>query len=281
MQPAINAVALQLGSELCRQIAEKGVKLVLVDRNQQKSEAFAAELNRVKAGAVLGAYGVDLASPADIQRLCTQLLASHPRIDFLFNNAGVLTETMQFSPQGRELHFEVNTLAPLQLIDRLRPALKAAGHAMVVSTSAGIATGAKSLDWTTLLQPIKFKKLYGPYVNSKQALNVITAALAPELSGDGILVRTADPGPNKTRLTKGKGTPLWMRLFYSVLPAPNKGAQKIFDTGFAAKWGDKSGIFVSGGKEMTLPPALASAPFQEDFLRKCRDLVRVPEHPAA
>ena len=262
-----------LGSELCRQIAAKGVKLVLVDRNQQKSEAFAAELNR---GAVLGTYGVDLANPADIERVCTELLASHPRIDFLFNNAGVLTETLQFSPQGRELHFEVNTLAPLQLIDRLRPALKASGHAMVVSTSAGIANGAKILDWTTLLKPTEFKKLYGPYVNSKQALNVITAALASELFSDGILIRTADPGPNKTRLTKGKGTPLWMRLFYSVLPAPSKGAEKIFDTGFASKWADKSGVFVSGGKEVALPPALATTAFQDEFLRKCRDLVRLP-----
>ncbi len=269
-----------LGSELCRQIAAKGVKLVLVDRDQQKSETFSGELNRITPGAVLGAYGVDLANPVDIQRLCTELLAGHPRIDFLFNNAGVLTETLQFSPQGRELHFEVNTLAPLQLIDRLRPALRAAGRAMVVSTSAGIATGAKTLDWTALLKPTEFKKLYGPYVNSKQALNVITAALAAELASDGILIRTADPGPNKTRLTRGKGTPLWMRLFYSILPAPSKGARKIFDTAFASKWNDQSGIFVSGGKEVALPPALASAPFQGDFLRKCRDLVRKPEFSA-
>ena len=266
-----------LGSELCRQIAAEGVKLVLVDRDRRKSETFAGELDRVTPGAVRSAYGVDLANPADIQRLCAELLASHPRVDFLFNNAGVLTETLQFSPQGRELHFEVNTLAPLQLIDRLRPALKAAGRAVVVSTSAGIATGAKTLDWAKLLKPTEFKKLYGPYVNSKQALNVITAALASELAGDGILIRTADPGPNKTRLTKGKGTPLWMRLFYSVLPAPSKGARKIFDAGFAPKWADESGIFVSGGRKVALPPALSSASFQQDFLRKCRDLVRVPE----
>ena len=270
-----------LGSELCRQLAANGVKLVLVDRDQQKSEAFAGELNRATPGAVLSAHGVDLANPADIQRLCAELLGSQPRIDFLFNNAGVLTETLQFSPQGRELHFEVNTLAPLQLIDRLRPALKAAGRAMVVSTSAGIATGAKTLDWTTLLKPTEFKKLYGPYVNSKQALNVITAALAPELAGDGILIRTADPGPNKTRLTKGKGTPLWMRLFYSVLPPPSKGARKIFDAGFASQWAGQSGIFVSGGKQLALPPALASAAFQGDFLRKCRDLLRVAESTVA
>lgn len=270
-----------LGTELCRQIAAEGAKLVLVDRDRQKSEAFANTLNKGSPGAVLGAYGVDLASPADIQRLCAELLATHPRIDFLFNNAGVLTETLQFSPQERELHFEVNTLAPLQLIDRLRPALRASGRAVVVGTSAGLATGAKTLDWATLLKPTEFKKLYGPYVNSKQALNVITAALAPELAADGIIVRTADPGPNKTRLTKGRGTPLWMRLFYSVLPPPSKGAQRIFDTGFARKWADRSGIFVSGGKEVALPPALESATFQRDFLRKCRDLVRVTEAAAA
>ena len=262
-----------LGSELCKQSAANGIGLVLVDRDLQKSKAFADELNRSHPGSVLDAFAVDLASHADVKRLTSEILGKFPRIDFLFNNAGVLTETLQFSGHGNELHFEVNTLAPLQLIDQLRPALKGTGGAMVVSTSAGIAKGVKALDWDTLVKPTTFKKLYGPYVTSKQALNVLTAALAYELTADKVVIRTADPGPNKTRLTKGKGTPLWMRLFYALLPTPDKGARKILDTGLSAHWGSKTGIFVSSGKEQPLPSALAGRKFQQDFLRKCRERV--------
>ena len=260
-----------LGSELCKLIADDGIHLVLVDRNLEKSKAFAAELNRTRSGIVKDAFAVDLASHSDIKRLASEILARYPTIDFLFNNAGVLTETLQFSGHGNELHFEVNTLAPLQLIDLLRPALKSAQGAMVVSTSAGISLGAKELKWDELLKPTTFKKLYGPYVNSKEALNVITAALAPELAGDKITIRTADPGPNKTGLTKGSGTPLWMRLFYFALPTPDKGAKRIFEPAVSKKWGDKSGVFISGQKIQTLPPALSSKQFQADFLRKCRE----------
>ncbi len=259
-----------LGSELCRQLVALGTGLLLVDRDLGKSQAFAATLNGIRPGAVRDVFAVDLANHADIRRLTGEVTGKYPRLDYLFNNAGVLTETLQFSGHGNELHFEVNTLAPLQLIDQLRPALQAAGRATVVSTSAGLALGAKTLDWDELLKPAAFRKLYGSYVNSKQALNVLTAALGRELAGDGIVVRTADPGPNKTGLTRGRGTPLWMRLFYSVLPSPDKGARKIFDAAMASQWGDQTGVFISGGKFAALSPPLSDPSFQDQFLRRCR-----------
>ena len=98
----------------------RGLGLVLVDRNAEKSKRFAGQLNGQHPGIVKATYAVDLASHHDIKRLTGELLSSFPQIDFLFNNAGVLTETLQFSQHSNEMHFEVNTLAPLQLIDQLR-----------------------------------------------------------------------------------------------------------------------------------------------------------------
>ncbi len=261
-----------LGSELCKFIAASGIGLLLVDRDLEKSKDFAAELNKRNPAIVRDVFAVDLANHADIKRLTGEIRAKYSKLDFLFNNAGVLTETMQFSGHGNELHFEVNTLAPLQLIDQLRPALKNSDDgAIIVSTSAGISKGVEKLDWNNLIKPTEFKKLYGPYVNSKQALNVLTAALSSEIESDKIIIRAADPGPNKTRLTKGAGTPLWMRLFYLFLPSPDKGAKKIFDVAFAPEWANKTGIFVSDQKIQTLPASLADGEFQSEFLRRCRE----------
>ena len=148
-----------LGSELCKLLAAKGIRLALVDRNLEKSKAFAGELDRSYPGIVQGAFAADLASHADIKRLASEFLAQYPKIDFLFNNAGVLTETLQFSGHANELHFEVNSLAPLQLIDSLWPALKNANGGTIVSTSAGLSLRAKELDWNDLLKPKEFKKL--------------------------------------------------------------------------------------------------------------------------
>lgn len=260
-----------IGSEIARQLAARGIALVLLERSEAKASQFAATLNAARAGSVVDVFGIDLASREDIPRVTVEILARHPRIDYLFNNAGVLTETLQFSNAGNELHFEVNTLAPLQLIDQLRPALSAAGSAAIVSTSAGIASGVKTLDWDELVHPRSFQKLFGPYVRSKQALNVLTAALAPELRGDGIAIRTADPGPTRTRLTQGAGTPLWMRLFYWALPGPATNARKIVDAALGDRWQGQSGISISGGKIQPIPPALADPVFQAGFLRRCRN----------
>ena len=262
-----------LGSELCRQLAKRQVNILLVDRSVEKSKALANELDGLLPDCVQGTFAVDLADRADIQRLASELVARFPAIDYLFNNAGVLTETLQFSKYGNELHFEVNTLAPLQLIDLLRPALSRSQVRMIVNTSAGLSLKAKTLNWDELLRPKTFQKLYGPYVNSKQALNVVTAALASELGAEQIVVRAADPGPNKTRLTKGKGTPLWMRMFYWALPGPQKGAGRLLSAAVSEKWDRQSGVFISGGKIRPLPAALASSSFQREFLAKCRKLI--------
>ena len=257
-----------IGSEIAKQLAERGIELVLLERNRTAASAFAATL---PAGAVKGVFAADLASHAELRRVTSEITAAHPRIDLLFNNAGVLTESLQFSNEGNELHFEINTLAPLQLIDLLRPALKASGRAVVVSTSAGIASRVKSLSFAELVKPTApFKKLYGPYVASKQALNVLTAALAPELEPDGILVRTSDPGPVRTRLTRGAGTPLWMRAFYFMLPKPRAGARKIIDAALDPGWERQTGISISGGKIRALPAALATRAAHVELLAACR-----------
>ncbi len=215
-------------------------------------------------------FVVDLANHADIRRVCAEILRDYPTIHYLFNNAGVLTESLQFSGHGNELHFEVNTLAPLQMIDLLRPGLKSANGACVVSTSAGLSLNVKMLNWDELIRPKSFQKLYGPYVNSKAALNVLTAALAAELAQDKIVIRAADPGPNRTGLTRGRGTPLWMRLFYWALPAPSKGAQRIVEPALSDRWGARTGVLISDGKIQKLPAALADGEFQKTFLQKCR-----------
>ena len=258
-----------IGSEIARQLAERRIGLVLLERNRATGSAFAEQL---PAGTVKGVYVADLANRASLRGVVSEILAAHPKIDLLFNNAGILTESLQFSSEGNELHFEVNTLAPLQLIDLLRPALKASGRAVVVSTSAGIASRVKALSIDELVRPTApFKKLYGPYVASKQALNVLTAALAPELQADGILLRTSDPGPVRTRLTRGAGTPMWMRAFYFLLPKPGAGARKIVGAALDERWNGCTGISISGGKPIPLPPALGTRAAQLELLAACRD----------
>ena len=269
-----------LGSELCRQIAAAGGKLILVDRNRQKSEAFAADLNKSHPGAVIGMFSVDLTSPTDIRRMSQELLSKYPRIDFLFNNAGVLMETLQLPPQGREIHFEVNTLAP-SAIDR--PVEPGAEGGTRCGGGQHLGRPRDPSEDTRLGDADEANRVQ----EALRALRELQAGFERDHGGSGsrtgsrgVLIRAVDPGPNKTRLKKGRGTPLWMRLFYSVPPTPDKGAKKIVDAGLPSKWDGRTGIFVSGDSEVGLPAGLKAQAFQTDFLRKCRDLVGIPDSSA-
>lgn len=263
-----------IGSQICALLAAQDIQLILVDRDQAKTRAFVDGMEPQVRAKVRATFAVDLTDRADIRRACARIVEQFSSIDLLFNNAGVLTETLTFAPNGNELHFEVNALAPLQVIECLRPALKSAAHGVIVNTTAGLSLRAKTLDMSELRKPTTFQKLFGPYVNSKAALNVLTAALAIELSPDGIDIRAADPGPNRTTLTKGAGTPLWMRLFYMFLPAPVKGAQKIVDAALSSRWTGTTGIMISDGAARALPEALSDTNFQRGFLASCRQLIR-------
>ena len=261
-----------IGSVLCRRLADAGMSLVLVDREAGRSEALAGELDARRAGAVVASYAVDLADRDSIAGFCEAAGRRFSSIQALFNNAGVLTDKLESSRYGVELGFEVNALAPLQLIDGLRPLL-VAGSGVVVNTTAGIAIGKADLEWNELVRPSSFAKLYGPYVASKQALNVITAALGREMAAERVRVVAADPGPTRTRLTKGSGVPFWMRPFNSLLPSPEHAAGLIFDAGLSAKFKDATGAIISGGRVKTLPDRLATQAFQDAFLQKCRSAV--------
>ena len=219
---------------------------------------------------VVGIFGLDLTDRHQIRDVCREIAHRFPMIHYLFNNAGVLTEKPTYAKSGNDLHFEVNTLAPLQIIDHLTDALMAAGSATIINTSAGISLQAESLSVSELRAPRQFKKLFGPYLQSKAALNVVTAALALQLAGSRIHVYAVDPGPNRTSLTKGAGTPLWMRLFYWFLPAASKGADKLVRVALQPAPRPPSGCFITGGAVRPLPKGLAAPDFQRLFLQDVR-----------
>ncbi|MGY6251770.1 SDR family NAD(P)-dependent oxidoreductase, partial [Bosea thiooxidans] len=69
------------------------------------------ELRAASDDGRLRLYRGDLANARSRQSVVAAIAEGEPAIDALFNNAGVSTGSMQFSPQGLELHFEVNCVA--------------------------------------------------------------------------------------------------------------------------------------------------------------------------
>lgn len=140
-----------------------------------------------------------------------------------------------FSSQGRELHYEVQTVVPYIITMELLPVLKKGSQGMVIQTSS---------------DAFRFRKTFVPeeLEKPKLALTLWTHALAPELKKEGITLISVDPGNNNT-MRKGRngGLPLFIQPFIRLFgPHSSVGASRLF-AGLERSTED-AGLYISKGK---------------------------------
>jgi NAD(P)-dependent dehydrogenase (short-subunit alcohol dehydrogenase family) len=131
-----------LGLEVARALAGRGAHVVMAARDQAKAQAAEASIRAQVPGASLELQPLDLASLASVAEAAAAILADHPRIDLLVNNAGVMGISERRTDDGFEMQLAVNHLGHFALTARLVEALLRSGDARVVSvTSTGRHTG--------------------------------------------------------------------------------------------------------------------------------------------
>ncbi|MFJ2158057.1 SDR family NAD(P)-dependent oxidoreductase [Streptomyces sp. NPDC087856] len=237
-----------IGLELSRRLLREGWSVAAVGRHSLPSSSDFAS---AQAGGRLREYRCDLADASDRSRVVADLAAAEPTIDALFNNAGVSTGVMEFSPQGRELHYEVNCVAPYVLADGLASCLATGGRGVIVNTVSDALFYAKRYDPEALSHPDQFKLLTGPYASAKLALALWSKALAPRLSAQGTAIFSLSPGPINTPLIRGPGFPAFMRpLAVLLAKPPSYGAGLLLEV---AEGGHPSGSLVMKRKVKALP----------------------------
>jgi NAD(P)-dependent dehydrogenase (short-subunit alcohol dehydrogenase family) len=127
-----------LGLETARELARKGAHVVIAARNPEKAERARNDIVGELSDAAVQVEPVDLADLASVRRASAHLLAAHPRIDVLVNNAGVMAIPEARTLDGFEMHFGTNHLGHFVLTALLAPALLATpGSRVVTVTSTG------------------------------------------------------------------------------------------------------------------------------------------------
>lgn len=201
-----------IGSEIGRQLARLGMRVVLTSRDAAKGEAACRRIGE-EAGAEAGrltTFKLEVTSADDIKALAAHVAAKFGRLDVLVNNAGI-----QIDPKGsRALNsglqtyrdtFETNVLAPLALIQALLPLMKKNGR--IVNVSSGLGQLSEMSSGTPA------------YRMSKTALNALTRIVAAETRGTNILVNAMSPGWVKSdmggpyaprTLQQGADTAVWL-----------------------------------------------------------------------
>jgi len=173
-----------LGLETARALAGAGARVVVAARNRAKADAAAQDIRRSHPDALLEVVQLDLASQASVKSAAKEILSSHPVVDILINNAGVMALPEGRTEDGYETQFGVNHLGHWTLTCLLLPALLRAKSARVVSVSSMARFQGRRLDPDN----VHLEDQYDPwraYGNSKLANYVFAQTLEREFRKHG------------------------------------------------------------------------------------------------
>jgi NAD(P)-dependent dehydrogenase (short-subunit alcohol dehydrogenase family) len=120
-----------LGLETTRALARAGARVVVGARRAADASAVLGDIPGAEAAAL------DLGDQAGVRAFADEVLAAHPSIDIVVCNAGIMACPEARVGPGWESQFAVNHLGHYALVNRLWPALAAAGARVVSVSSAG------------------------------------------------------------------------------------------------------------------------------------------------
>lgn len=125
-----------LGLQTARVLAAKGAHVVLAARDRAKLARAVETIRQVRPEAGLSAVPLDLGSLQSVRDAAAMVLAEHPVVDLLVNNAGVMAAPEGRTVDGFETQLGVDHLGHWGLTGLLLPALLAAPAARVVTVTS-------------------------------------------------------------------------------------------------------------------------------------------------
>ena len=125
-----------LGLATTRELARKGAHVVMAVRNLDKAEKARDQLLTELPTASLELVALDLGSLASVEAAARTILETHPTLDLLVNNAGVMAIPEGRTEDGFERQFGINHLGHFALTARLLPALAATAGSRVVAVTS-------------------------------------------------------------------------------------------------------------------------------------------------
>jgi NAD(P)-dependent dehydrogenase (short-subunit alcohol dehydrogenase family) len=204
-----------IGFAVCRQLARRGLRVILTARDRARAEAAAHTL-RDAGDLDVVAEVLDVTDARSIQALARTLASRGEHVDVLVNNAAILIaescDILDTPIADLRATFETNVFGVVDVAQAFVPDMmeRRYGRVVNVSSQAG---------------QLSTMDTYAPaYSMSKTAVNAFTRQLAAATTGTGVLVNSACPGWVRTDMggtsatksvEEGADTIVWL----ATLPA--------------------------------------------------------------
>ncbi len=172
-----------IGWATAQLLSQAGVRLVVTARSAQQLEQLVVGLTS-DAQAVAG----DIAAPELPQKLIDTAISRFGRLDFVFNNAGIMNigAIDDVDDESMTQMIRVNCEAAVRMAYAALRQFKSQGHGDLISTSS--------------ILGMKVRPTVGVYAGTKYAIEALSESLRMELAGTGIRVMVIEPGYTATHL---------------------------------------------------------------------------------
>ncbi len=177
-----------IGRELAHRWHDLGNTVIVAGRTESALAETAAGHANIRP------MVLDVADRADIARFAEAVLAAHPALNVLVNNAGIMRFediTGARDLDDAEATIAINLLGPIRLTDALIDHLKTQDDAAIVNVTSGLA-----------FVPMPRTATYSA---TKAAMHSYTVSLRAKLEGKVEVVEIAPPAV-QTELTPGQST---------------------------------------------------------------------------
>ena len=191
-----------IGLETSRQLARKGMTILMGARSRERGLAAATELKNEGLDVLF--VQLDVTKEADIEQVNAFIKKNYGKLDVLVNNAGIIHQEENWglnnadsvSAKVLKETFEVNFFGLIVLTQSLLPLIKKSTNGYITNVSSILASSTVHSDTSSPWSGVK----PFAYNASKTALNAFTVHLASILKDTGIKVNSAHPGWVKTDL---------------------------------------------------------------------------------
>lgn len=181
-----------IGKGIAKELAHKGVNVVLAARTKGKLIELADEINKANKGKAL-AVQTDISIEKEVFELMKKAENEFNHIDILINNAGqMLTAPVRSGKVSEwESMIDVNIKGVLYASNAVLPSMieRGTGHLINVASVSGF-------------EVTKHSTVYSA---TKFAVRAISTGLEKELARTGVRVTNVSPGMVDTPLSSGRG----------------------------------------------------------------------------
>ena len=266
-----------IGKATAIALAKKGAKIIIACRNEAKAQQAVAAIKKAARNEEIYSLTCDLASFDSVKNCAQNYRQQFGQLDILINNAGLITDKLQFTKEGFELQIGVNHLGHFLLTNSLIDLLEQSTAPRIINVSSKAHYRAK-VKFNTFRGELGAEKYSGmaAYGQSKLANILFTKELAKRYPK--ICSHSLHPGVVGTEIAgKNNNKKLWSILWSVFSPFmlnTSKGAKTSVYLATSPEVLAINGKYFDKQKEVKPSEVAENAELAKELWDKSEELVR-------